>query len=143
MYIGVTPTSSEKSTRTWNENVCDPVSRTTWSARDERLWRCHCSLRRFSSMTCITKWSLVRVTQKRVVDDIIKSGSEPRDSRPKRSRCRLLDEQNATTVLCIYNKYLALLLCCCISINFVCLLLNKNALRNETSAVMNYITQLK
>jgi hypothetical protein len=27
-------------------------------------------------MTCITKWSLVRVTQKRVVDDIIKSGSE-------------------------------------------------------------------
>jgi hypothetical protein len=32
---------------------------------------------------------------------------------------------------------------CCISINFVCLLLNKNALRNETSAVMNYITQLK
>jgi hypothetical protein len=72
MYIGVTPTSSEKSTRTWNGNVCDPVSRTTWSARDERLWRCHCSLRRFSSMTCITKWSLVRVTQKRVVDDIIK-----------------------------------------------------------------------
>jgi hypothetical protein len=31
----------------------------------------------------------------------------------------------------------------CISINFVCLLLNKNALRNETSAVMNYITQRK
>jgi hypothetical protein len=27
MYIGVTPTSSEKSTRTWNGNVCDPVSR--------------------------------------------------------------------------------------------------------------------
>jgi hypothetical protein len=149
MYIGVTPTSSEKSTRTWNGNVCDPVSRTTWSARDERLWRCHCSLRRFSSMTCITKWSLVRVTQKRVVDDIIESGSEsfcakPRDWRPKRSRCRLLlGEQNARTVLCIYNKYLAFLLYCCISINCVCLLLNKNALRNETSAVMNYITQLK
>jgi hypothetical protein len=54
-----------------------------------------------------------------------------------------LSEQNARTVLCIYNKYLAFLLYCCISINFVCLLLNKNALRNETSAVMNYITQLK
>jgi hypothetical protein len=39
--------------------------------------------------------------------------------------------------------YLAFLLYCCLSINFVCLLLNKNALRNETSAVMNYITQLK
>jgi hypothetical protein len=146
MYIGVTPTSSEKSTSTWNGNVCDPVSRTTWSARDERLWRCHCSLRRFSSMTCITKWSLVRVTQKRVVDDIIKSGSESfcaKPRRPKRSRCRLLGEQNARTVLCIYNKYLAFLLYCCISINFVCLLLNKNALRNETSAVMNDITQLK
>jgi hypothetical protein len=50
---------------------------------------------------------------------------------------------NARTVLCIYNKYLVFLLYCCISINFVCLLLNKNALRNETSAVMNYITQLK
>jgi hypothetical protein len=46
-------------------------------------------------------------------------------------------------VLRIYNKYLAFLLYCCISINFVCLLLNKNALRNETSAVMNYITQLR
>jgi hypothetical protein len=56
--------SSEKSTRTWNGNVCDPVSKTTWSARDERLWRCHCSLRRFSSMTCITKWSHVRATKK-------------------------------------------------------------------------------
>jgi hypothetical protein len=83
LYIGVTPTSSEKSTRTWNGNVCDPVSRTTWSARDERLWRCHCSLRRFSSMTCITKWSLVRVTQKRVVDDIIKSGSESFYAKPR------------------------------------------------------------
>jgi hypothetical protein len=66
MYIGVTPTSSKKSTRTWNGNVCDPVSRTTCSARDER----------FSSMACITKWSLVRATQKRIADDIIKSGSE-------------------------------------------------------------------
>jgi hypothetical protein len=45
--------------------------------------------------------------------------------------------------LCHYNKYLDFLLYWCISINFVCLLLNKNALRNETSAVMNYITQLK
>jgi hypothetical protein len=52
-----------------------------------------------------------------------------------------LGEQNARAVLCIYNKYLAFLLYCCI--NFVCLLLNKNALRNETSAVMNYITQLQ
>jgi hypothetical protein len=41
------------------------------------------------------------------------------------------------------SRYLAFLLYCCISKNFVCLLLNKNALRNETSAVMNYITQLK
>jgi hypothetical protein len=73
-------------------------------------------------MTFITKWSLVRATKKRMVDDIIKSGR---------------------TVLCIYNKYLAFLLYCCLSINFVCLLLNENALRNETSAVMNYITQLK
>jgi hypothetical protein len=64
MYVGVTLMSSEKSTRTWNGNVCDPVSKTTWSARDERLWRCHCSLRRFSSMTCITKWSHVRATKK-------------------------------------------------------------------------------
>jgi hypothetical protein len=57
-------------------------------------------------------------------------------------RCRQLGVQNARTVLCIYNKYLAFLLYC-LSINFVCLLLNKNALRNETSAIMNYITQLK
>jgi hypothetical protein len=42
-----------------------------------------------------------------------------------------------------YVFTIAFLLYCCISINFVCLLLNKNALRNETSAVMNYITQLK
>jgi hypothetical protein len=155
MYVGVTPTSSEKSTRTWNGNVCDPVSRTTWSARDARLWRCHCSLRRFSSMTCITKWSLVRVTQKRVVDDIIKSGSKSfctksRDWRPKRSRYRLLGHwANKMQGLCYvftistYMTYLAFLLYCCISINFVCLLLNKNALRSETSAVMNYITQPK
>jgi hypothetical protein len=31
-------------------------------------------LRRFSSMAGITKWSLVRETQKRMVDDIIKVG---------------------------------------------------------------------
>jgi hypothetical protein len=46
---------------------------------------------------------------------------------------------------CVINMYLqlAFLLYCCLSINFVCLLLTKNALRNETSVVMNYITQLK
>jgi hypothetical protein len=31
-YIEVPSTSSKKNTRTCNENFCDPVSRTTWSA---------------------------------------------------------------------------------------------------------------
>jgi hypothetical protein len=85
MYIEVPSTSTKENSRTCNGNLFDTVSRTTWSAfaRDERLWRRHCSLRRFSSMTCITKWSVVRATKTRLVGDIIKSSesfcAKPRD----------------------------------------------------------------
>jgi hypothetical protein len=102
-------------------------------------------LRRFSSMTCITKWSLVRATKKKIVVALKVEVSlfvpspeiEDRNEVDAGNWANKMQE-----LLCIYNKYLAFLLYRCISINFVCLLLNKKALRNETSAVMNYITQL-